>query len=138
MLYYTFLLFMKLGVFLEHVYMRPEVNSNRREKQFRLYGHFTAANLEMWNCFQKLFRLHGDFTEVTFLTIVRLYHTYATNISMHANVMQSRCCTCALVNNFSSTLFYCRHVLFTWNTLKFTEVKFVPKWVSRPLKSCGR
>ena len=36
-------------LFLEHVYMRPEVNSdrfemsNRFEKSFRLHGNFTAA-----------------------------------------------------------------------------------------------
>ena len=48
--------------FLEHVYMRPEVNSNRFqisngfEKSFRLHGNFTAPNLEISNRFQKLFR----------------------------------------------------------------------------------
>ena len=35
---------------LDHVYMRPEVNSNR---------------LEISNRFEKLFRLHGDFTAAT-------------------------------------------------------------------------
>ena len=42
---------------LEHVYMRPEVNSNR---------------FEISNCFEMLFRLHGnlhgDFTAATFQT----------------------------------------------------------------------
>ena len=60
---------------LEHVYMRPEVNSNRFdisnrfEKSFCLHGNFTKANLEISNPFQKLFRLHSDFTAVTFQTI---------------------------------------------------------------------
>ena len=42
---------------MEHVYMRPEVNSNQSEisnlfeKLFRLHGNFTAANLEISNCF---------------------------------------------------------------------------------------
>ena len=51
---------------LEHVYMRPEVNSNR---------------FEISNRFEMLFHLHGnlhgDFTAATFQTIARL------------------CCTCA-------------------------------------------
>ena len=52
---------------LEHVYMRPGVNSNqfeisnRFEKSFCLHDNFTTANLEISNPFQKLFRLHGDF-----------------------------------------------------------------------------
>ena len=35
---------------LEHVYMRPQVNSNR---------------FEISNCFRKSFRLHGNFTVAT-------------------------------------------------------------------------
>ena len=62
---------------LEHVYMRPEVNSNRSEisnrfeKSFRLHASFTMVNLEISNSFQKLFRLRGDFIAVTFQTIER-------------------------------------------------------------------
>ena len=47
---------------LEHVYMRPKVNSNRFEisnhfeKSFRLHGNFTASNLEISNRFKKLSR----------------------------------------------------------------------------------
>ena len=53
---------------LEHVYMRPEVNSDRFEisnrfEMFRLHGN-----------------LHGDFTAVTFQTMVRLYCTCANDI----------------------------------------------------------
>ena len=48
---------------LEHVYMRPEVNSNRFEMSFRLHGS-----------------LHGDFTAVTFQTMKRLYCTCANDI----------------------------------------------------------
>ena len=48
---------------LEHVYMRPEVNSNRFEMSFRLHGS-----------------LHGDFTAATFQTIARLYCTCANDI----------------------------------------------------------
>ena len=53
---------------LEHVYMRSEVNSDRFEisnrfEMFRLHGN-----------------LHGDFTAVTFQTMVRLYCTYANDI----------------------------------------------------------
>ena len=40
----------KIKESLEHVYMRPEVNSNR---------------FEISNCFEKSFRLHGDFTATT-------------------------------------------------------------------------
>ena len=53
-----YLLLQKLQFFMiEHVYMRPEVNSNQSEisnlfeKLFRLHGNFTAANLEISNCF---------------------------------------------------------------------------------------
>ena len=57
------------GLPLEHVYVRPEVNSN----WFEISNH-----LEM------LFRLHGnshgDFTAATFQTIARLYHTCANDI----------------------------------------------------------
>ena len=54
---------------LEHVYMRPEVNSdrfeisNRFEMSFHLHGN-----------------LHGDFTAATFQTIARLYCTCANDI----------------------------------------------------------
>ena len=34
-------------------------------------GNFTMANLGISNPFQKLFRLHGDFTAATFQTIAR-------------------------------------------------------------------
>ena len=54
---------------IEHVYMRPEVNSNR---------------FEISNHFEMLFRLHGnlhvDFTVTTFQTIPRLYCTCAIDI----------------------------------------------------------
>ena len=54
---------------LEHVYVRPEVNSNR---------------FEISNRFEMSFRLHGnlheDFTAVTFQTIARSYCTYANDI----------------------------------------------------------
>ena len=56
----------------EHVYMSSEMNSNRFEisncfeKTFRLHGNFTMANLDNSNPFQKLFRLHDDFTVPTF------------------------------------------------------------------------
>ena len=55
--------------FLEHVYMRLEVNSNwfeisnRFEMSFGLHG-----------------TLHGDFTVATFQTIARLYCTCTNNI----------------------------------------------------------
>ena len=54
---------------LEHVYMIPEVNSNRfeisnrLEMSFRLHGN-----------------LHGDFTAATFQTMARLYCTCANDI----------------------------------------------------------
>ena len=56
----------------DHVYIRPEVNSNRFEisnrfeKLFRVHGRFTTANVEFSNPFQKLLHLHGDFTTTTF------------------------------------------------------------------------
>ena len=47
----------------EHIYiMRPKVSSNR---------------FEISSSFQKMFRLHGDFTAATFQTIVRFYCTCA-------------------------------------------------------------
>ena len=53
----------------EHVYMRPEVNSNR---------------FEISNRFEMLFRLHGilhrDFTAASLRTIARLYSTGANDI----------------------------------------------------------
>ena len=53
----------------EHVYMRPEVNSNQ---------------CEISNRFEMSFRLHGnlhrDFTAATFQTIARLYCTCASDI----------------------------------------------------------
>ena len=55
--------------YLEHVYMRPEVNSNQ---------------FEISNSFEMSFRLHGnlhrDFTAATFQTIARLYCTCANDI----------------------------------------------------------
>ena len=65
-------LILLFGIILEHVYMRPDVNSNqfeisnRFEKLFRLHGSFTTANLKIWNPFQKSFHLHVDFTAATF------------------------------------------------------------------------
>ena len=59
--------------------MRPELNSKRFQKSFRLHGNFTAANLEISKRFQKLFRLHADFTTATFETIVRPYCTCAND-----------------------------------------------------------
>ena len=47
---------------LEHVYMRPEVNSNRFEMSLRLHGN-----------------LHEDFIGATFQTIARLYCTCAND-----------------------------------------------------------
>ena len=49
---------------LEHVYMKPEVNSNR----FEISNHF-----EMY--FRLHDNLHGDFTAATFQTMARLYCT---------------------------------------------------------------
>ena len=55
----------------EHVYMRPEVNSNRFEisnrfeMSFHLHGNFTVSSLEISNRFQKLSYLHRDFTAAT-------------------------------------------------------------------------
>ena len=60
--------------------MRPEVNSNRFEKSFRLHGNFTVSNLTSSNRFQKLFSLHGDFTAATFQTIARLFCTCENDI----------------------------------------------------------
>ena len=59
----------RISYILEHVYMRPEVNSNRFkisnrfEMSFRLHGN-----------------LHGDLTAATFQTIARLYCTCANDI----------------------------------------------------------
>ena len=50
-------------VSLDHIYMRPEMNSNRFEMSFCLHGN-----------------LHGDFTAATFQTIARLYCTYTNDI----------------------------------------------------------
>ena len=49
---------------LEHVYVRPEVNSNR---------------FEISNRIEKLFCLHSDFNVATFLTIIRFYCTCAND-----------------------------------------------------------
>ena len=46
----------------EHIYLRPEVNSNR---------------FEISNRIEESFCLHGDFTVATFLTIIRFYSTCA-------------------------------------------------------------
>ena len=40
-------------------------------RSVRLHGSFTVVNLEISNSFQKLLRLHGDFTAATFQTIAR-------------------------------------------------------------------
>ena len=62
---------------LEHVYMRPEVNSNQFEisnhceRLFLLHGKFTTVKLQISNLFQIFFHLHGDFTATTFQTTVR-------------------------------------------------------------------
>ena len=50
--------------FLEHVYMRHEVNSDR----FGISNHF-----------EKMFYLKSDFTAATFQTIIRLYSTCANH-----------------------------------------------------------
>ena len=69
--------FMTHSQYLEHVYMGPELNSNRFEisnrfqKSFCLHGNFIASNLEISNCFQKMFRLHGNLTAATLQTIAR-------------------------------------------------------------------
>ena len=61
--------FYHVNVMLEHVYMIPEVNSNR---------------FEISNRFEMSFRLHGSlhggFTAATFQTIARLYYTCANDI----------------------------------------------------------
>ena len=61
---------------LEHVYMIPEVNSNRFESS---------------NCFEMSFRLHGnlhgDFIAVTFQTIARL-STRRAQLSVAAKVVR--------------------------------------------------
>ena len=49
--------FRALSNMYEHVYMRPEVNSNR---------------FEISNRFERLFHLHDDFTAATFQPTVRL------------------------------------------------------------------
>ena len=54
---------------LEHVYMRPEVNSNRFE---------ISNSFEMSFCLHG--KLHGDFTAATFQTIAKLYCTCANYI----------------------------------------------------------
>ena len=54
---------------LEHVYMRPEVNSSRFEMSNRF---------EMSSCLHG--NLRGDFTAATFQTIARLYCTCANDI----------------------------------------------------------
>ena len=51
--------------YLEHVYMIPEVNSNRFEMSIRLRLHRN---------------LHEDFTAATFQTIARPYCTCANDI----------------------------------------------------------
>ena len=57
---------------IEHVYVRPKVNSNRFEisnrfeKLFHLHNSFPAANLETSNPSQKLFPLNSGFTVATF------------------------------------------------------------------------
>ena len=55
--------------YLEHVYMRPEVNSNRFEISDRFAMSFRLQG-----------NLHGDFTAATFQTIARLYWTCANDI----------------------------------------------------------
>ena len=73
---------------LEHVYMRPEVSSNQFEisncfeKLFPWYDNLTTANPEILSLFQKLFRLHGDFTAATFQTIVSS-NTLVQNINFN-------------------------------------------------------
>ena len=54
---------------LEHVYIRPEVNSNR----FEISNHFEMS-------FRLHGNLHGDFTAATFQTMARLYCTCANDI----------------------------------------------------------
>ena len=53
------------SLFIEHVYMRPEVNSNR---------------FEISNHFEKSFRLYDDFAAATFQTVVRFYCTCANDL----------------------------------------------------------
>ena len=63
--------------YLEHVYMRPQVNSNpfeisnRFEKSFGLHCSFTKVNLEVSSHPQKMFRFHGDFTVATCQAMVK-------------------------------------------------------------------
>ena len=54
---------------LEHVYVRPEVNSDR----FEILNHFEIA-------FRLYGSLHWDFTAATFQTIPKLYCTWANDI----------------------------------------------------------
>ena len=63
LLLHIFILQGRKNIAIEHVYMSPDVNSNRFEMSFRLHGN-----------------LHGDFTAVTFQTIARLYCTCANDI----------------------------------------------------------
>ena len=75
--YLTVLLYRKKAAVLEHVYMRPEVNSNQFEisnhceRLFLLHGKFTTVKLQISNLFQIFFHLLGDFTATTFQTTVR-------------------------------------------------------------------
>ena len=93
--------------------MGPEVNSNwfeiwnRFEKSFRLHSSFTKTNLEISNPFQKLFRLNGNFTT---LMIV-----FSITVATHTRSVYE-------LKWFCATLFHCGHLLFTWKThcgLKF-------------------
>ena len=102
----------------EHIYiMRPKVSSNR---------------FEISSSFQKMFRLHGDFTAATFQTIVRFYCTCCTC----TNKMHMRTSYQINFNNTAQLYFtvgiYCLHGKLTsiWN---FTTVKFAPKWVKMKL-----
>ena len=55
LLLHIFILQGRKNIDIEHVYMRPDVNSNRFEMSFRLHG-----------------KLHGDFTAATFQTMAKL------------------------------------------------------------------
>ena len=68
-------------VFKDHLYMRPEENSNRFkissrfEKSFCLNGNCTMANPDISSPFQKLFCWHKNCTTTTFQTIMKFWCT---------------------------------------------------------------
>ena len=87
---------------IQHVYMRPEVNSNRIEipscfkMSLRLHGNFAVKRS---NRFQKLLRSQVDFNVTTFQTIVRHKRF---QLMLHL-LIQNRCCgIVCFLNNYSN------------------------------------